>query len=183
MGGSQEVRLPPRHLESRPACDRALHHTSPQQSHTAPLQSTGQFTNLLHQSDLLLVHIPGLVPHTGRYPPSSRMSGKPVTGLPCPGRAGGRAWVSNILCQAGARGTVVVAQGRGLPSLYRLGSQMTQSHPPPQDFDMVLPHIWKGKAPVGRLDDLHPLEGHLGISANINITVVPAKGAAMQHQL
>ena len=41
---------------------------------------------------------------------------------------------------------------------------------------MALPHIWKGKAPVGRLDDLHSLEGHLGIPGNINIAVVPAEG-------
>lgn len=48
---------------------------------------------------------------------------------------------------------------------------------------MALPHIWEGKAPVGRRDDLRSLEGHLGISGNINVTVVPAEGAAMQHQL
>lgn len=80
----------------------------------------------------------------------------------------------------------MAAQGRELASFHRLGSQMTQrraSQPPPRDFDMALPHIWKGKAPVSRLDDLHSLEGHLRISGNINLTVVPAEGAARQHQL
>ena len=88
MGGSQEVRLPPRHLESRPGCDHALHHRSPQQSHTTPLQSSGQFNNSLLKSDLPLADIPGLAPCMGRCCPGSRASGKPVTGIPCPGRAG-----------------------------------------------------------------------------------------------
>ena len=88
VGGSHEVRLPPRHLESRPGCDGALHHRSPQQSHTTPLPSTGQFNNLLHESDLPLVDILVLAPRTGCCPPSSRTSGKPVTGIPRPGRAG-----------------------------------------------------------------------------------------------
>lgn len=75
--------------------------------------------------------------------------------------------------------------GTSLPSSFRFpnDTERRASHPPPRDFDMALPHIWKGKAPVGRLDDLHSLEGHLGISGNINMTVVPAEGAAMQHQL